>query len=33
MTGGFTACPGQVEERSDLERMTVKREYLHQLGY
>ena len=28
-----TACPGQLEERSDLERMTVNREYLRKLGY
>jgi inosose dehydratase len=28
-----TACPGQVEERSDEERMRVNREYLQGLGY
>lgn len=29
----ITACPGQVEARSDVERMSVNREYLRQLGY
>ncbi|MCH8295913.1 sugar phosphate isomerase/epimerase [Candidatus Poribacteria bacterium] len=28
-----TACPGQVENRSDEERMRVNREYLRELGY
>ena len=28
-----TACPGQVENRSDEERMRVNREYLRSLGY
>ena len=28
-----TACPGQVEDRSDIERMSVNREYLRELGY
>ena len=28
-----TACPGQIEDRSDQDRMRVNREYLQQLGY
>ena len=28
-----TACPGQVENRSDEERMRMNREYLRELGY
>ncbi len=28
-----TACPGQVEGRSDEERMQVNRDYLRGLGY
>jgi sugar phosphate isomerase/epimerase len=28
-----TACPGQIEDRSDQERMQVNRGYLQQLGY
>ncbi len=28
-----TACPGQVESRSDVERMSINREYLRGLGY
>lgn len=28
-----TACPGQIEDRSDRERMDVNRKYLQQLGY
>ena len=33
MIAGITACPGMVEDRTDLERMSVNREYLRQLGY
>jgi inosose dehydratase len=28
-----TACPGQIEDRSDQDRMRVNREYLQQMGY
>ena len=29
----ITACPGQVEDRTDEERMKVNRDYLRRLGY
>jgi len=29
----ITACPGQIETRSDIERMSINRKYLRRLGY